>query len=141
MWRRCSGVGPPTKQMIWNQEEAVMTDIARIVVSARAATRPMRQPAPVTPLAAAETQPQPSLPPDYRKIDEFARLIANKEVVPGVLVAVDNEGASLWQSFLAERAVEEKATEEAPAGALEAMFDDHDPRWVLSFFTWWRGII
>lgn len=115
-------------------------DIARVVVSSRSASRPMR-PAAEPSMAMSDLSMVAASPNSLSRINGFARIIAEKEVVPGVLVAVDDPGASLWQSFLAEKAIDEKRTDSAPAGALEATFDDHDPGWILSFLNWWQGIV
>src|SRR2546426_5948569 len=58
-----------------------------------------------------------------------------------VLLAADNKGASLLQSFLAEQSADEGNLAPLAAGGQEAKFDERDlVRWFFSFFTWWKGI-
>ena len=74
-------------------------------------------------------------------LSEALTMLDDAKRDPGIMTAVDQSTASLLQSYLAERAAEKKSATPAPAGGLEAKFDDNDILgWVGSFFTWWRGI-
>jgi Calcineurin-like phosphoesterase len=61
---------------------------------------------------------------------------------PGVLIAPDEQLASLLQSRLAEHCEEISViAEPAPAGGLEVKYDKGDIHgWFRSVFTWWRQI-
>ena len=74
-------------------------------------------------------------------LSEALTVLDDAQRDPGIMTAVEHPTASLLQSFLAERTAEVGSAEQAPAGGLEAKFDDHDIfGWVGSFFTWWQGI-
>jgi hypothetical protein len=66
-----------------------------------------------------------------------------EDAPPGILTAVPDQVASLIQSRLLEDPPPGGLRlEPAPAGALEAKFDEHDlAGWIGSFFTFWKKIV
>jgi hypothetical protein len=80
---------------------------------------------------------------DPEALVEFSRalqLIDRAQVRPGIMSTVEDPVVALLQTYVAEQTDEKKLTA-APAGALEAQFDEHDLiGWAGSFFTWWRRI-
>jgi Calcineurin-like phosphoesterase len=69
--------------------------------------------------------------------------LKNSEQIPGVLVSPDDRMASLLQSFMAERAIEQGLERKAlESGGEEARYDSKDwVGWAKSFFTWRQKII
>jgi hypothetical protein len=66
---------------------------------------------------------------------------ADSKAKSKVLVSPDDEVASLLQTFLAQKSVEENKVAPLNPHLKEAKFDDHDVLgWIGSFFTWWKKI-
>jgi hypothetical protein len=82
-------------------------------------------------------------PQNAQKVAELragVALLEQKTHLPEVMTTVENEAASLLQSFLAEEAERAKTLTPQPAGGFEAKFDNHDPGWASVFLAWWRGL-
>lgn len=64
---------------------------------------------------------------------------------PGILVAPDNQVASLLQTFIARRGDDEQKIVEGSdpmRKTREVQFDEHDWKgWAGSFFSWWKKIV
>ena len=73
-------------------------------------------------------------------MEELAKALKHleeKEQVPGILASPDDRFASLLQSHLARKSLDEKKVEPMAAGGYEAKFDQHDVLgWAKSLFTW-----
>jgi hypothetical protein len=85
----------------------------------------------------------PAKGPSPAVLAETARalqLIESAQVNGGIMSTVQDPFASLLQTYIAKLAPENQL-EEAPGGALEARFDEHDVLgWASSVFTWWKKL-
>src|SRR5262245_16891507 len=89
----------------------------------------------------AATADDPGAPAKAATISSILAVLWSAEKHPDVMTTVHDQAASLFQSYLAERAAEHDAVTDAPAGGFEAKFDDHDiGGWIKSFFSWWQGL-
>jgi hypothetical protein len=75
------------------------------------------------------------------RVSDALTKLETAERKPGVLTALQDEAASLLQSYLGEKAVERKNATPAAAGGFEAKFDERDiAGWLGSLVTWLRGL-
>ena len=87
----------------------------------------------------AAFEPEPEDAETEAFLDEALKVLEQAGAEPDVLNAPNDPRAALLQSFLAEHAIDVGALRPAPGdGALEAMFDKFDPRWVKALGGWVR---
>jgi hypothetical protein len=91
--------------------------------------------------AAAGAVPEDVASEWVAQLSEALAKLEAAEKAPGVFTALEDETASLLQTFLAERAAEGSSASPAQAGGFEARFDDHDIAGYLgSLVHWIRGL-